>query len=166
MNFQKTGHFVDRLMQHQGAPTRLLDFTKSPFIAAYFAFEHCTSRRDYNIAIWAINFSYLRQRSLEVLSQQFAEELKLSNNLINEEVFEKIFYLNKLYLVFPVEPFRLNRRYSLQQSIFVSTGTSEVPFMRQLSFLEDAMEPGSYKNRNACKNAKGSFEKSAADEYQ
>jgi hypothetical protein len=33
----------------------------------------------------------------------------------------------------------MNRRYSLQQSIFVSTGTSVAPFMEQLLFLGDVL---------------------------
>ena len=39
-------------MQHYGFPTRLLDFTHSLFIAAYFAFEDKRSRGDR--AVWAI----------------------------------------------------------------------------------------------------------------
>ncbi|MFC1794705.1 FRG domain-containing protein [Planctomycetota bacterium] len=39
------------LMQHHGAPTRMLDFTWSPWVAAFFALEPATK----DAAVWAIN---------------------------------------------------------------------------------------------------------------
>jgi hypothetical protein len=123
------------LMQHHGAPTRLLDLSKSPFIAAYFAFEECVASE--KVAVWAINIRFLKERALEGLKKDLGDELNASNSFINESIFENIFYSNKYSLIFPIEPFRMNRRYSLQQSIFVSTGNSYEPFMQQLSFLQN-----------------------------
>lgn len=123
------------LMQHHGAPTRLVDFSKSPFISAYFAFEQCWEDAQ-NVAIWAININHIRRAAFNIIREKLGEDLeKDSKDLVNEEVFEKVFDLDELSLIFPVEPFRMNRRYSLQQSIFVSTGNSKESFMEQTRFL-------------------------------
>ena len=136
------GHLIEwlALMQHHGAPTRLLDMSWSPFIASYFAFENCCVSEKEKVAVWCINIQHLRNKAIEILSEKFGGDLEKSHNLVNEELFERIFYENKHNVVFPVEPFRMNRRYSLQQSIFLSTGTSQNPFMEQLQFLGDEMD--------------------------
>jgi hypothetical protein len=45
-------------MQHYGAPTRLQDWTRSPFVAAYFAYREDRGR---DVAIWAIQAYFCRR---------------------------------------------------------------------------------------------------------
>jgi len=65
---EKAHHFLDHvpgplehfrwiaLMQHFGAPTRLIDFTWSPYVAAFFALEAATT----DAAVWAVNGERIR----------------------------------------------------------------------------------------------------------
>ncbi|RYZ14402.1 MAG: FRG domain-containing protein, partial [Sphingobacteriales bacterium] len=92
-----------------GAPTRLLDFSRSPYIAAFFAFEHCNLAGGSHVAVWAMNMAFLKTKSVTLLSQLFKEELAENKIGINEQLFERIFFQNSCSIVFPVEPFRMNR---------------------------------------------------------
>src|SRR5258707_15269530 len=52
------------LMQHYGAPTRLLDWTLSPWVACYFAVQ-APNESKADAAIWSFNSKELRQQNAE-----------------------------------------------------------------------------------------------------
>ena len=52
------------LMQHYGAPTRLLDWSESPFVASYFAYEQASGS---DAAVYALNPYYCRRQFVGTL---------------------------------------------------------------------------------------------------
>jgi len=108
------------LAQHHGLPTRLLDWTYSPYVALHFATADI-GQFDRDGIIWALNYEELKTH----LPDNLKEQLRLvgSNSFTTEMLNEAYHNINELSkevgeFVVPFEPPSLDARIVNQYAIF------------------------------------------------
>jgi FRG domain len=126
------------LMQHYGAPTRLLDFTYSIYVATYFALENAEGEEDKKCAVWAINGDWAVRESGDLFKKGSVQRTFLRAQITEKsaKAFNRTFMgRTSKPLACPMNPFRLNERLTIQKGVFMCPGDVTQPFESNLCSL-------------------------------
>jgi hypothetical protein len=105
------------LMQHHGVPTRLLDWTFSPYVALYFAIEN--SPPDTDCAVWAVDTGWLAQKGNEALPSDSRFPKDSGVRAFNQYLNRVLLTGNNPNVVVAANPIRMSERAAAQQGVFL-----------------------------------------------
>src|SRR5271169_7256838 len=114
------------LMQHHGAPTRLIDFTWSPYVAAFFALE----RTLHDGVVWAMNPG--------AIDSSRADKPRRMDPR-NKGNFSRYYLKGNHRFIWMGEPHTMNRRLIAQSGTFAVPGVLDIP-------IEEVLHPNDPEN--------------------
>lgn len=115
------------VMQHYGTPTRLIDFSESPYIALYFALETYSPLSDKDFSIFALDYSAIMEQSINHIKTKDSGflETRLSIASNPDKIFEEVVDRFAYDILWVTEPLELNARIDRQSGTFLPSGNRE-----------------------------------------
>ncbi len=137
------------LMRHHGAPTRLLDWTRSPYVAAFFATSE--ANEDDSSAIWAIDIEAIKREATEMLVEagSVSRPSDTDFSFSHRGIFNGV-VMSKTHpaIVVPVQPFKTNERMISQQGLFLCPNSLRFPGFE--IGLKQVLESNRDRSRDVC----------------
>jgi hypothetical protein len=117
------------LMQHYGGPTRLLDWTTSPYVALYFA---CSHNRDISGAVWRVDRQWLHRGSHRAIQ---TADPKMGRHRGDPAVVVDFVIKHQLEVALPVLPRRRFPRMIGQAGLFTLIGGADGQFRKAIGAI-------------------------------
>ncbi len=130
------------LMQHYHCPTRLLDFTYSPYVAAFFAVENMSLEKEIerNAFIYCFRHKWLNksaEKNINVKDRHFFD-MRFDDRSLTDKSFIPL-YMGKRRKVFVMadNPFQLHERLIIQKGVFVIQGDISLSMTKNIEKMKD-----------------------------
>jgi FRG domain len=136
------------LIQHYGGPTRLLDFSYSFYLAAFFAIEK--PKRREAAAVWAVNHTLLGERVAAKFEGKWPPKNSDRMNLDHIAIVNDFLARKREVepFVISVAPERMNERLSIQQGLFLAPCDISARFEHNLA-ATFSLDPETLRRREA-----------------
>lgn len=119
------------LMQHYGAPTRLLDWSKSPFVALHFALVEEPQEEAACSTVWAINLQWLEEQERKfaqsgtLILPYSRDDFKARAKYVNDYIRDSN---NNKSIIIRIDPLKISERMVAQQGMFLCKMVHQIYF--------------------------------------